>query len=335
MYELFDCPELVTATGVNTGFDIDIMRHIEKRYKEQLRNKIAKFSQIFELTGGTSTIENWRLKQFILLAGMGAFAPYKDGKLYFVLGNMDGELDHNYLPTKFVFANPHMPDGVSWSGNLEIGKECVLVKNDSTFSGILPILRKHTFTQVQTDLSFYIAIISSRLVNAAVAGRDVEAVAVDLMFKDIEHGNIKAVTDKNVLQQLKAMPYGGNAGVIKAYIEFMQYDKAAECNELGLTANWNAKRESITGAETLLNDDATHPFVDDMFKTWQEWIEEVNEKYGALLDNGPYKLDWASAWKTNEEEQEAAIEAMENNEQPTEENNEEVKEGEEENVKTD
>lgn len=307
MGNIIGCPELLAATGTNAGFDINIMRHLEKRYNEQLQNKIARFSQIFELTGGTSTIENWRLKQLLLIAGVGAFAPYKDGKLYFILGNMGGELNHNYLPTKFIFTNPHMPDGSTWSGNLDIGKDCVLVKNDSTFGGILPIIRKHTFTQVQTDLSFYLAVISSRMVNAAVAGRDAEAVAVDMMFSDIERGTLKAVTDKNVLQQLKAMPYGGNAGVIKEYIEFMQYDKAAESNELGLAANWNAKRETIASAETLLNDDATHPFVDDMFKTWQGWIDEVNEKYGDLLDNGKYKIDWASAWKQNEEEKEIMI----------------------------
>ena len=289
------------------GFDFNAFRHVEKRYKEQLTNKIAKFSQIFDLTGGTSTIPNWRLKQFLLLNGIGAFAPYPDdGKLYFLTGNLGGICDHNYMPTKFVFANPHMPNGVTWSGEFEVGEECVVAKNDSTYSGILPIIRKHTITQVQTDLSFYLAIISTRLTNAAVAGRDNEAAAVNLMFEDVERGNLTAVVDKNVLQQLKTLPYGGNGGIIKEYIEFMQYDKAAECNELGLTANWNAKREALSSAETLLNDDATHPFVDDMFATWKLWIDEVNEKYGALLDEGEYKLDWASAWKANKIEQENA-----------------------------
>ena len=51
-----------------------------------------------------------------------------------------------------------------------------------------------------------------------------------------------------------------------------------------------------------MNDDVTHPFVDDMMQTWQGWIDEVNEKYGDLLDNGLYSIDWGSSWKTNEEE---------------------------------
>lgn len=310
MYDVADY-EITKELAGAFAFDMNTFRHLDARYKEQMNAKVAKFSQIFELTGGTSTIANWRLKQLIITCGLGCFAPYSDGRLYFQVGNLGGVRDCNYLPTEFIFANPHMPDGRSWSANLKIGDECVLVKNDSVMMGILPILKKHTAAQVQTDLSFYLALISSRMTNAAVAGRDAEAAAVNLMFDDVERGKLTAVVDKNVLQQLKSIPYGGNAGIIREYIEFMQYDKAAECNELGLAANWNAKRESLASAETLLNDDATHPFVDDMFATWQLWIDEVNEKYGDMLDNGKYKLDWASAWKQNELEDENMIKIKE------------------------
>lgn len=285
-----------------SSFDFNTFRDLDRRYAEQMAMKIARFSQIFDLRGGTSTIPNWRLKQFLLTAGVGAFMPYTDGKLYFMMGNLGGIQNQYYMPTEFVFANPHMPDGRSWSGNFKIGEQCVLAKNDSTMTGIIPILKKHTVAQVQCDLSFYLALISSRMTNAAVAGRDGEASAVKLMFDDIERGTLSSITDRNVLQQLKALPFGGDAAVIKEYIEFIQYDKAAEANELGLMANWNAKRESIAQAETLLNDDVTHPFVDDMMQTWQGWIDEVNEKYGDLLDNGLYSIDWGSSWKTNEEE---------------------------------
>ena len=288
-----------------SSFDFNTFRDLDRRYAEQMSMKIARFSQIFDLRGGTSTIPNWRLKQFLLTAGVGAFMQYPDdGKLYFVMGNLGGIQNQYYMPTEFVFANPHMPNGKTWSGNYKIGEQCVLAKNDSTMSGIIPILKKHTVAQVQCDLSFYLALISSRMTNAAVAGRDGEASAVKLMFDDIERGTLSSITDRNVLQQLKALPFGGDAAVIKEYIEFIQYDKAAEANELGLMANWNAKRESIAQAETLLNDDVTHPFVDDMMQTWQSWIDEVNEKYGELLDNGLYTIDWGSAWKQNEEEKE-------------------------------
>lgn len=294
-------------------FDFDYFRKLDDRFNDQISYKVAKFSQIFDITGGTSTIPNWRLKQLLLTAGFGAFAVYPaDGKLYFILGGMGGIQDHNLLPTKFVFADAHMPDGKTWSGEYEIGKQCVLCKNDSTYTGILPIIGKHTVTQVQTDLSFYIAIINSRIADIGVAGRDAEAVAFDKLIEDIERGKLRGIVDKNYLQQFKSLPFSGRADVIREYIEFMQFDRASECNELGLAANWNAKRESLTDSETLLNDDSTHPFIDDMKQNWQMWIDEVNEKYGDLLDNGPYKIDWASAWKINDTEQKINIENAKN-----------------------
>lgn len=291
-------------------FDFDFFRRLDDRFNDEMRYKIAKFSQIFKLTGGTSTIPNWRLKQLLLTCGFGAFAPYTDGKLYFVTGGLGGERDHNYIPKEFIFANPHMPDGRTWSANLRIGEECVLAKNDIMCFGIVPALTKHTNTQTQIDLSMYLATISSRMLNVGVSGRDSEAIALDHVFEDLEHGNIKTVVDKNYLQQLKTLPYGGNANILKDYIEFLQYDKASEANELGLSANWNAKRESLSNAETLLNDDATHPYVDGMFECWQEWIDEVNTKYGALLDNGAYKLDWASSWEVAAKETEHSVEVL-------------------------
>lgn len=290
------------------AFDFDYFRNLDNRFNDLVSYKVAKFAEVFELTGGTSTIPNWRLKQLLLTAGFGAFAVYPDdGKLYFVLGGMGGIQDHNLLPTKFVFADAHMPDGQTWSGEYEIGKECVLCKNDDTYTGILPIIGKHSVMQVQTDLSCYIAIINSRITDIGVAGRDNEAVAFDKLMEDIERGKLRGIVDRNYLQQFKSLPFSGRAEVIREYIEFMQFDRASECNELGLAANWNAKREALTDSETLLNDDSTHPFVDNMKRNWEAWIDEVNEKYGDLLDNGPYKIEWASAWKINDIEQKINI----------------------------
>ena len=47
-------------------------------------------------------------------------------------------------------------------------------------------------------------------------------------------------------------------------------------------------------------------------KEYLKLIDEVNEKYADLLDNGPYKIEWASAWKINDIEQKLDIEAAQN-----------------------
>lgn len=273
----------------------DYYRDIPQRDKEKLIEKIAKYAQIFDLKGGTSTIPNWRLKQLLLIAGFGAFAP-KDGKLYFLLGNLGEEPTPAYLPAKFVFSNAYIP----WSGSLRLGEECVLAKNDTGFMGILPILKRHTHLQSHVELSFYLTTVMSRLTAFGVAGRDQEAEAIDRVLEDIEKGKIRALTDQNILNQIHTQPYAGDARFITSLIEMMQYSKASEATDLGLQANWNAKRESLTASETLLNENVIHPFVDDMFECWTEWVNEVNEKYGEYLDNGLFELTWGSSWAMNE-----------------------------------
>ena len=281
------------------GIDEDYYRQIERRNKEKMIEKITRYSQIFDLKGGTSTIPNWRLKQLLLIAGFGAFAP-KDGKLYFLLGHLGDTPTPDYIPSKFIFANAYIP----WSGELRLKDQCVLAKNDTGFSGILPILKRHTHLQTHVELSFFITTVMSRLTAFGVAGRDQEAEAIDRVLEDIEKGKIRALTDQNILNQIHTQPYAGDARFITSLIEMMQYSKAAEASDLGLQANWNAKRETLTSAETLLNTDVIHPFVDNMWDCWQEWIAEVNEKYGEYLDNGEYTLDWASSWKQNDMQEE-------------------------------
>lgn len=284
------------------GIDEDYYRQIEKRNKEAMIQKITKYSQLFELKGGTSTIPNWRLKQLLLIAGFGAFAP-KNGKLYFLLGHLGDVPTPDYIPSKFIFANAYIP----WSGELRLKDECVLAKNDSGFMGILPILKRHTHLQTHVELSFFITAVMSRLTAFGVAGRDQEAEAIDRVLEDIEKGKIRALTDQNILNQIHTQPYAGDARFITSLIELMQYSKAAEATDLGLQSNWNAKRETLTSSETLLNQDMIHPFVDNMMDCWQEWVAEVNEKYGEFLDNGEYTLDWASSWKQNEIQQESRL----------------------------
>lgn len=281
------------------NIDEDYYRQIERRNRDKMINKITKYTQMFDLKGGTSTIPNWRLKQILMIAGCGAFAP-KGDKLYFLTGHLGDTPTPDYIPSKFVFSNAYIP----WSGSLRIKDECVFVKNDSGLQGILPILKEHTHLQTHTELSFFIATVMSRLTAFGIAGRDQEAEAIDRVIEDVEKGKLRSLTDINILNQIHTQPYAGDARFITALIEMMQYSKASEATDMGLQANWNAKRETLTSAETLLNENVIHPFVDNMFECWTDWVNEVNEKYGEYLDNGLFELDWGSSWKQNEQQAE-------------------------------
>jgi hypothetical protein len=66
------------------------------------------------------------------------------------------------------------------------------------------------------------------------------------------------------------------------------------------------KRESINSNESQLNDDMLHPLIDDMLRMRREALDQVNEMFGTNIT-----VDFNSAWKDNEIENEVAIETME------------------------
>ena len=84
-----------------------------------------------------------------------------------------------------------------------------------------------------------------------------------------------------------------------------QYLKASFYNEIGLNANWNAKRESINSNESQLNDDMLTPLIDNMLKERQEGVDRVNKLFGTDIS-----VEFNSAWKENEEEKEIILDNM-------------------------
>ena len=73
-------------------------------------------------------------------------------------------------------------------------------------------------------------------------------------------------------------------------------------NDIGISANYNMKREAINSAEAQLGNDALLPFIDDMLRCREQACEEINSMYGTNIS---VKLD--SAWAYNAEAYEEEV----------------------------
>lgn len=78
------------------------------------------------------------------------------------------------------------------------------------------------------------------------------------------------------------------------FIELQQYLKGSLYNELGINANFNMKREALSGEEVALNDDALMPLIDDMLKQRRTMCDELNKMFGLNVS-----VDYGSAWHSN------------------------------------
>lgn len=216
-----------------------------------------------------------------------------NGDLYIMTGGLGGEPDPYYMPTIYTVANP----ALKFSKSLKIGKECIVMPNDTMYLGVIPLFSRYAAAMTETELSIQIASINSRIFEILSAADDQTKASAEVYLKHIEDGDLGVIGEQAFLDGVKvhSCGAGGSHTVIEDLIELEQYQKASWYNEIGLNANYNMKRESINAGESQLNNDALLPLVDDMLKVRQDAIEKVNAKYGTDI-----KITLASSWEDNQ-----------------------------------
>lgn len=264
---------------------------------------LARLRSMFKYEGLPETIPERMLELYLLSMGHCVVTEVND-KLYAFFGGWGGELDEYYRPTIYTVSNPYL----SFFKNLKINEDCVLCGNDSAYQGLLPMLRQYGSAMVENELSMQIADINSRIVSLITADNDTDKEAAEVYIQNIIKGDLGAIAESAFFDGVQTQPYASEGAnrLLTDLIEYEQYLKASLFNEIGLNANYNMKRESLNSSESQLNNDALTPLIDDMLRMRIEFCEEINKKYGTNIS-----VDFASAWKENEEETEAELEALE------------------------
>ena len=272
---------------------------------------LSRLRSMFKWEGLPETIPERMLELYLLNNGHCVITPVQ-GKYYAFTGAFGGELDEYYRPTIYTVANPFL----RFNANLIIDAECILCGNDSTYTGILPMLEMYGTALCENELSMQIADINSRIVSLITADNDTDLESARQYLRKIIDGDLSAIGESAFFEGITTQPYSnvGANRLITDLIEYEQYLKASMYNELGLNANYNMKRESLNSSESQLNNDALAPLVDDMLNMRKKICEDLKEKYGIEAT-----VDFASAWKQNAEEAEAELEVLES-EAETEEN---------------
>ena len=139
------------------------------------------------------------------------------------------------------------------------------------------------------------------------ADNDRDKAAADKFVDDLVNGKLSAVMTTPFFDGITAQPYGQNSGSsqITELTELHQYLESKLFNELGLQANYNMKRESLSAAELGLNNDIMLPMIDQMLLCRQQDLEKVNSMYGTNIS-----VKLSSAWEDVQLESEYAIDEM-------------------------
>lgn len=296
------------------GFGTSIYNFKDKEecVKNYVMYMLARTQSMFKYNGLPDTIPQRSLELYLQTVGHCGIIDYK-GNLYAVTGGLGGEPDAYYMPTIYTVANPYL----KFDANLKIGEDTVIIPNDSLYLGLMPIMERYASALMENDITFFIHDINSRIVSLLSSSDDNTAKGAKLIIDNIVKGELGVIVESKTLEGLdrgiKSQPFGNSGSVrFTDLIEYQQYLKAGWLNELGIDASYNMKREALNSAESALNKDVLYPLIDDMLNMRQQALEKVNEMFGTNIT-----VELASVWEVNEAEEQAEIEALENNEDPS------------------
>lgn len=259
--------------------------------RSYVKYMLARTQRMFEYDGLPDTIPARIFELYMQVNGYVGVIAHEDD-IYAVWGGLGGEPDYNYMPTKFTVANP----ALNMSKVYDISNDCVIIPNDSMYQGLMPMLRKYGTALTENELSMNLVSINTRIQSLIAASDDRTKESAMLYLKHVIDGDIGVIADLQMFENLKTLDYGtsGRTGEIKSLIEYEQYLKASCFNELGLDANYNMKRETLTDSENEMNRDSLRPLIDDMLTCRQEGIRQVNNMFGLNIS-----VKLSSAWKDN------------------------------------
>ena len=297
----------------------DVQRNFTT-YFNLLVNKVA---SIFLWKNLPETIDERFLEFTLLLKGKVAWFEH-EGKLYALDGNIGGEPNVYYEPCDFIIANPVLGsknlkvrnlDGSSNTESLDgilMANSDVDYENQGTKGGLYSLIYQTAGLLADNISSLNISQINGRL--AAIFSTTDESIArtAELTLKEIYEGKPYKLLADDIIDKIQVNPIAatGQNNTLMSLIEAHQYILAQFFQEIGVSANYNMKRERLNTAEVEMNNGALDINIFSMLKNRQEAVALINEKFGTEIE---VELNWAVF---NEENGNATEEG---NDEPTEE----------------
>ena len=278
------------ASGKLMPFDFAYCSDKSKVFENYCKYTFTRTQSMFTYEGLPESIPVQWLESYLQRNGSCCIAEH-EGKLYALLGNAGGELDEYYQPTTYTVANP----ALKLSKTYKIGVDCVYCRNDYDALGLVPLVSRYCGLMTENLLTVRISDINMRMMNLLSAPDDNTLQSTKQYLKDLEEGKLGVVGETPFFEGLKLQSKGvGNGDYMIQFIELQQYLKGSMYNELGINANFNMKREALSGQEVALNDDALMPLIDDMLKQRRAMCDELNQMFGLNVS-----VDYGSTWHSN------------------------------------
>lgn len=297
---------------------LEIVQDFDKYVKDKkssarayYRYLLTRLLRMFQYKNLPDTIPHEILDRYLFENGIACITKV-NGELYVFYGNLGGPQDVYYRPTEFIISNPHIKteSGELFTANVpvfpcdtdsasSVGQptkvEGVLIRNDSDWLGLHPLISRYAYLMAENTLTLRTADVMLRVIALITAKTDKEQASALEYLKSIEKGELGLIGESAFHEGIELQsPPSNNGSYLTQFIEYQQYLKGSFYNEVGLSSNYNMKREAIGKGESTLDEDALLPLCDNMLVTRREDLAKVNEMFGTNIE-----VEFSSSWLEN------------------------------------
>ena len=249
---------------------------------------LAKTLSMFEYQGLPETIPQRELERLLQTSGY-AFITEVNGDLYAFAGSLCGTERNPYgQPTQIIITNT----ALNFNKTLDLNKDGVLLRNDDLRIGVMPVFEKCNTLLVENDVNMVMWGFNSRIQKLITAPDDKSKESADLYMKKIIDGDLSIIADNALFDGVKMQtPTASSGAGVQQMIEYQQYIKSEMFNEVGLSSNFNMKRERLISSEVDLAEDSLFSLVYNMMENRISGIAAMNETFGLNIT-----VDFGSVW---------------------------------------
>ena len=243
---------------------------------------LNKTLSMFEYSGLPDSLPARELEKLLQMGGCCLIAKH-DGELYAFKGSLGGEVDVYGNYTTFTVINTYLKLNKQY--NL-IKDECVLFNNDDLRIGLLPLFNRYNSALVENNINIDLWGINTRQQKLISASDDKTKASAELYLKKIAGGELSIIGDSAFLENLKTHESNANGTNVREFIELTQYLKSNLYNAVGLSSQFNMKKERLISSEVDLGEDSLFTLVYTMMKNRLTAINDINEMFNLNIAVG-------------------------------------------------
>ena len=267
-----------------TGYNhLDKKTNVNNHIKYMLNRSV----NMFKYHNLPDTIPAKELELLLQCHGHAVICKIND-ELYAVKAGLGGESDVYGNPTQAIVTVPYL----NYNATLSIDTDCIVMNNDIMQIGLLPMYQKYCTLMNENEITMLLVTVNKRIQNFISANDDSTVQSARKFLQNVFDGKMGVIAEQRLFDSLKIAHTGSQAGMsLTELFEFEQYLKASLFNEIGLSANYNMKRERLTKSEVECNTDNLYPLPDEMLSSRREAIDKINNMFGTDI-----LVEFSSSW---------------------------------------